>query len=82
MALETPIEPTPISLPAVNASVEHIVINFKGGQYATARICLTDVNGLVVGAFDVPFTSEELAEWGEDDVFVLNAAMAKLEIAA
>lgn len=80
MALATDITPINVTLPAVNVAVDHITIMFKGNQYATARISLTDQNGTVVSVWDVEFTAEELAGWGEDDAFVLNAAIVKLGI--
>jgi len=81
--LETPITPVATSKLAVKAQIQYVIVNFTDGEnYALARLNFVDEDGRINVAYDVSFTAEELADWGNDDQIVLAKALAKFEAKA
>ena len=65
---------------AVSAQMNFVHINFTLSDYAYGRVSLLDENNNVVSTHDVPFTLEELNNWGTDDNYVLELGLQKLGI--
>lgn len=79
MTLQTPIQPTNATKPAVEAVMRFVTITFKPEeQYAYCHLELYDEDNVPVAQHQVQFTEAELADWGTDDTFVLTLALQKL----
>ena len=77
------ITPVAVSKPAVQAQIQYVIVNFTEGEdYAQARLNFVDEDGRINVAYDVSFTAEELADWGNDDLVLLTKALAKFEAKA
>lgn len=81
--LETPITPVATNKPAVKAQIQYVIVNFTDDEdYANARLNFVDEDGRINVAYDVNFTADELADWGNDDQIVLAKALAKFQAKA
>lgn len=81
--LTTHIGPVATSKPAVQAQIQYVIVNFTDGEdYAQARLNFVDEDGRINVAYDVNFTADELADWGNDDQILLAKALAKFEAKA
>ena len=78
MPLIQPITPVELAKPAVSISIESVVFRFSGESYAFASTALLDEDGKLVESATVSLTSDDLANWGDDDQVLLDIVKTKL----
>ncbi len=78
--MEQIIESKTIFNPVVKYNVTNISIDFGGEPYAQATVHLLDSEDKSVLIARLPFTADELKEWGEDDSVLIPLITAKLDV--
>ena len=78
--MEQLIESKTIFNPVVKYNATGVTINFTGEPYAEVTVHLLDADEKSVFIARVPFTADELKEWGEDDTILIPLITAKLDV--
>ncbi len=65
---------------ATIAKIDSINFFFTDGKYATARVLLLDIDGVIIKTMNVHLTKEQLDVWGEDDSILMDIVLSSAEL--